>query len=52
MDYLPLTEFSYNNNYQSSIDMAPYEVLYGRPYRSPLCWIEMRESRLLGLEIV
>ncbi|RVW93684.1 Transposon Ty3-I Gag-Pol polyprotein [Vitis vinifera] len=51
-DYLPLAEFAYNNNYQSSIGMAPYEALYGRPCRSPLCWIEMGESRLLGPEIV
>ncbi|RVW66686.1 Transposon Ty3-I Gag-Pol polyprotein [Vitis vinifera] len=51
-DYLPLAEFAYNNNYQSSISMAPYEALYGRPCRSPLCWIEMGESHLLGPEIV
>ncbi|KAL6316893.1 hypothetical protein AAG906_023548 [Vitis piasezkii] len=48
---LTFGEFAYNN-YQSSIGMAPYEALYGRPCRSPLCWIEMGESRLLGPEIV
>ena len=32
--------------------MTPYEALYGRTYRLPLCWIEMGESRLVGLEIV
>ena len=36
--YLPLIEFSYNNSYQSTIGMAPYELLYGRRYRSPLHW--------------
>ncbi|WKA07227.1 hypothetical protein VitviT2T_025077 [Vitis vinifera] len=51
-NYLPLAKFAYNNSYQSSIGMAPYEALYGRPCRSPLCWIEMGESRLLGPEIV
>ena len=51
-DYLPLAEFAYNNSYQSSIGMAPYEALYGRPCRSPLCWIELGESHLLGHEIV
>ena len=51
-DYLPLAEFAYNNNYQSSISMTSYEALYGRPCRSPLYWIKMGESRLLGLEIV
>ena len=34
---LPLVEFAYNNSYQASIKMAPYEALYGRPYRSSLC---------------
>ena len=35
--HLPLIEFAYNNNYHVSIEMAPYEALYGRKYRSPLC---------------
>ncbi|KAJ8749322.1 hypothetical protein K2173_018805 [Erythroxylum novogranatense] len=38
--YLALIEFAYNNQYQSSIRMAPYEALYGRPCRSPLYWDE------------
>ncbi|KAL6315092.1 hypothetical protein AAG906_030949 [Vitis piasezkii] len=45
-DYLPLSKFAYNNSYQSSISMVPYEALYGRPYRSPLCWTELGESHL------
>ncbi|XP_071739123.1 uncharacterized protein [Rutidosis leptorrhynchoides] len=36
--YLPLAEFSYNNSYHSSIKAAPFEALYGRKCRSPLCW--------------
>ena len=36
-EHFPLVEFSYNNSYQASIQMAPYEALYGRPCRSPLC---------------
>ena len=36
--YIALTEFAYNNQYHSSIGMAPYEALYGRKYRSPLYW--------------
>ncbi|RVW23327.1 hypothetical protein CK203_100934 [Vitis vinifera] len=51
-NYLPLAEFAYNNSYQSSIGMTPYEALYGRPCRSPLCWIKVGERRLLGPEIV
>ena len=36
-EHLPLVEFAYNNNYQASIQMAPYEALYGRSCRSPIC---------------
>ena len=35
-EHLPLVEFAYNNSYQASIQMAPYEALYGRPCRSPI----------------
>ncbi|GMI66048.1 hypothetical protein HRI_000274100 [Hibiscus trionum] len=38
--HLPLVEFAYNNSYQASIQMAPYEALYGRKCRTPLCWAE------------
>ena len=50
--YLPLMEFAYNKSYQSSIEMAPYEALYGRKCRTPLCWDEVGERKLLGPEIV
>ena len=36
-EHLPLVAFAYNNSYQASIQMVPYEALYGRPCRSPLC---------------
>ena len=45
-EQLPLVEFAYNNSYQESIQMAPYEALYGRPCRSPLCWTEVGESSI------
>ncbi|XP_016752356.1 uncharacterized protein [Gossypium hirsutum] len=51
-DFLPLAEFAYNNNFQSSIQMEPYEALYGRKSRAPLCWTELGEHRVLGLELV
>ncbi|CAL2256295.1 unnamed protein product [Prunus armeniaca] len=51
-DHLVLAEFAYNNNYQSSIQMAPYEALYGRPCWSPVCWTEVGETVLLGLDLV
>jgi hypothetical protein len=44
--WLPLAEFSYNNSYQESIKMAPFEALYGRKCRTPLNWIEPREKLL------
>ena len=50
--YLPLIEFTYNNNYHSSIGMAPFEALYGRRCRTPLCWHESGESVVLGPELV
>ncbi|PNY05237.1 retrotransposon-related protein [Trifolium pratense] len=49
---LPLIEFTYNNSYHSSIGMAPFEALYGRKCRTPLCWFESGESVMLGPEIV
>ena len=51
-NHLPLIEFAYNNNYRSSIDMAPYEALYSRRCRTPVCWDEVGEARLLGPEII
>ncbi|GJZ66394.1 putative reverse transcriptase domain-containing protein [Tanacetum coccineum] len=38
--HLPLVEFSYNNSYHASIKAAPFEALYGRKCRSPVCWAE------------
>ena len=51
-DHLPLVEFAYNNSYHNNIEMAPYEALYGRKCRSPLCWDEIGERELTGLEII
>nr|GEW66044.1 hypothetical protein [Tanacetum cinerariifolium] len=50
--HLPLCEFSYNNSYHASIKAAPYEALYGRKCRSPVCWAEVREAQLTGLELI
>ena len=44
--HLPLIEFSYNNSYHSSIKVAPFEALYGRKCRSPLCWAEVGDTQL------
>ena len=51
-EYLPLAEFTYNNSYHTSIEMSPYEALYGKQCRTPLCWNETGERKLLGLESV
>ena len=52
MEHFPLIEFKYNNSFQSSIGMAPYEALYGRPCRSPMCWTESGKATLIGPELV
>ena len=51
-EHFPLVEFAYNNSYQVSIQMAPYEALYGRPCRSPLCWTEVGESSITGPDLI
>ncbi|GJV50580.1 reverse transcriptase domain-containing protein [Tanacetum coccineum] len=43
--HLPLVEFSYNNSYHASIKAAPFEALYGRKCRSPVCWAEAARDR-------
>ncbi|XP_030494790.2 uncharacterized protein LOC115710569 [Cannabis sativa] len=50
--YLPLIEFSYNNSYQITIGMAPYELLYGKKCRSPIHWDKMGERKYLGPKLV
>ena len=51
-EHLPLVEFTYNNNYQVSIQMAPYEALYGRSCRSLFCWTEVGESSITGPDLI
>jgi hypothetical protein len=49
---LSLAEFSYNNSYQSSLKMAPFEALYGRRCRTPLNWSQAGERELFGPDLV
>ncbi|KAH0776134.1 hypothetical protein KY290_007545 [Solanum tuberosum] len=51
-DHLPLIEFTYNNSYHSSIQMAPYEALHGRRCRSPIGWFEVGEAGLIRPDLV
>lgn len=50
--HIPLIEFTYNNSYQATIQMVPYEALYGMKCRSPLFWDEVGEGKLIGPELV
>ncbi|GKB58585.1 putative reverse transcriptase domain-containing protein, partial [Tanacetum coccineum] len=50
--HLPLVEFAYNNSYHVSIKVVPYEALYERKYRSPVCWSEVGDNQLTGPELI
>ena len=50
--HIPLVEFVYNNNFRSSIGMAPYEALYRRKCRTPLCWTELSEKKIIGHDLI
>ena len=52
MKYLSLVEFAYNNSFQASIGMAPYEALYGRKCRTLICWNKMGERKLGSEELI
>ena len=50
--YIPLMEFSYKNSYQASIGMTLNENLYGQRCRTPVCWMELNEHKMIGPDIV
>ncbi|GKA18403.1 putative reverse transcriptase domain-containing protein [Tanacetum coccineum] len=50
--HFPLAKFSYKNSYHASIKAAPYEALYGRKCRSPMCWAEVGEAQLTSPELI
>ena len=51
-DNLPYAEFSYNNSYQTSLKMAPFEALYGRRCRTPLSWDEVGDHQFFGPDLI
>ena len=51
-DNLPYVEFSYNNSYQASLKMAPFEALYGRRCKTPLMWDEVGDRQLFGPDLI
>ena len=51
-EHLPSVEFAYNNSYQASIQMEPFEALYGKPCRFSICWTEVGESSTMGPDLI
>ncbi|XP_070008484.1 uncharacterized protein [Nicotiana sylvestris] len=51
-DHLPLIEFAYNNSFHASIQITPFEALYGRRYRSPIGLFKVVEVELIGPDLV
>ena len=47
-----MIEFAYNNSYHASIGMHPFEALYGRKCRLPICWNETDVRQMLGPELI
>nr|GEU37982.1 putative reverse transcriptase domain-containing protein [Tanacetum cinerariifolium] len=52
VNHLSLVEFSYNNSYHGIIKATPFEALYGRKCRSPICGTEVKDAQLLGPELI
>ena len=50
--HLPFVEFTYNNSFNSSNSMAPYEALYGRRYRSKIGWFEVGDPSILCPDLI
>nr|GEX19748.1 putative nucleotidyltransferase, ribonuclease H [Tanacetum cinerariifolium] len=51
-DYICLVKFSYNNSWHASIKCAPFEMLYGRKCRAPICWDQVGERVIEGPEMI
>ena len=50
--HIPLVQFVYNNSFQSSIGMTPYKALYGRKCKTPMCWTELSEKKVIDPDLI
>lgn len=51
-EYLPLVEFAYNNSFHASLGMVPFEALYGRKCRTPICWDRLEDRIIIGPDLL
>ena len=51
-DYLQLVEFAYNNHYQASAKLSPFEILYGRKCNTPISWSNLVDRLMLGPDLL
>jgi hypothetical protein len=51
-DYLHLVEFAYNNGYQTSTKLSPFEVLYDRKCTTPISWDKPVDRLMVGLKML
>lgn len=51
-DFMQLVEFAYNNSYQKSLKVSPYEALYGMKFHTPLSWSQPKDRLILGPELL
>ena len=47
-EYLHLVDFAYNNHYQDSTKLSPFEILYGRKCNTPISWSNSVDRLMLG----
>ena len=50
-DYLLFAEFAYNNHYQASTKLSPFEILYGRKCNTPITWSNLVDRLMLGHDL-
>ena len=51
-DYLHIVEFTYNNHFQASSRLSPFEIQYGRKCNTPISWSSIVDKLMLGPEVL